>query len=61
MAHGRWPEHDIDHRNGVRDDNRLENLREATNAQNTQNHGRPRTNPTDYHGVSFDKAVGMYA
>jgi len=30
---GRWPERDINHRNGVRNDNRWSNLREATHAQ----------------------------
>lgn len=36
-VHGAWPKADIDHINGVRDDNRLTNLRdvpESTNAQN---------------------------
>lgn len=37
MVHGRWPKHQLDHVNGVRDDNRLCNLREATNAENNQN------------------------
>lgn len=37
MVHGEWPAHDIDHINGVRDDNRLENLRHATRAQNLAN------------------------
>ena len=34
---GKWPEKDIDHINGVRDDNRLCNLREATRGENCQN------------------------
>lgn len=34
---GRWPSHDIDHQNGVRDDNRWNNLREATRSQNLRN------------------------
>ena len=34
---GRWPEKDIDHINGVRCDNRIVNLREATRAENKQN------------------------
>jgi hypothetical protein len=34
---GEWPHEDMDHRNGVRDDNRWVNLREATSAENHQN------------------------
>ena len=36
-VHSYFPEHDIDHMNGVRDDNRLVNLREASRACNLQN------------------------
>jgi hypothetical protein len=43
--YGRWPVDQIDHINGVRDDNRADNLREATNAINGQNRRRAqRTN-----------------
>lgn len=41
-VHGSWPESFIDHINGVKKDNRIANLREATNAQNMQNMRRPR-------------------
>jgi hypothetical protein len=34
---GSFPTNEVDHRNGVRDDNRWENLREATDAQQMQN------------------------
>lgn len=34
---GNWPAKDIDHRNGDRSDNRWNNLREATRAQNAAN------------------------
>lgn len=37
LTHGRWPEGPIDHLNGIRDDNRPCNLREATHAINSQN------------------------
>jgi hypothetical protein len=36
-VYGEWPTKDIDHINGVRDDNRIENLREATRQQNCGN------------------------
>lgn len=36
-VHGVWPQDQIDHINGIRDDNRIENLREATNAENQRN------------------------
>lgn len=36
-VHGRWPAEQIDHVNHVRDDNRIANLRECTNAENRQN------------------------
>lgn len=36
-AHGVFPENDIDHINGLTEDNRLENLRLATRGQNLAN------------------------
>ena len=36
--HGHWPVNLIDHKNTIRDDNRLSNLREATRAENVQIH-----------------------
>lgn len=53
-VHGVFPENEIDHINGVRDDNRIENLREATKAQNQQNIGAARRHGhTGLLGVSY--------
>lgn len=37
MEHGEWPKAEIDHKNRVRNDNRLDNLRAANRSQNTVN------------------------
>lgn len=37
LVHGRWPDGEIDHINGIRDDNRPQNLRECTGAENRRN------------------------
>lgn len=39
MAYGQWPLLDIDHINHDRRDNRLENLRSVSRAENNRNHG----------------------
>lgn len=60
-VYGTWPEDQLDHISGVRDDNRISNLREATNTQNCQNHKSPRCNSTSgYLGVSFRKEIGRW-
>ena len=50
MHYGYLPKY-IDHINGVRTDNRLENLREATVSQNNHNSKTPKTNTTGYKNV----------
>jgi hypothetical protein len=52
---GKWPEHQIDHVNGVKNDNRIGNLREATGSQNMQNVGRAQSRSrSQVRGVSWD-------
>lgn len=54
-AHGYWPEEQIDHINHVRDDNRIANLRECTNAENRQNIRPEGYGASGYLGVYFHK------
>lgn len=55
---GDWPPHDIDHINGIRDDNRWANLRPASRAENLRNM-KAKPNKTGLKGVYFN--AGKYA
>ena len=52
FVHGCWPKKQIDHINGDKGDNRLVNLREASNGQNKANSGLSKANTSGYKGVS---------
>ena len=55
-THGAWPEHEIDHLNGNRADNRIANLRDVSRSTNAQNQTKPRKDGTSgYLGVSWNK------
>jgi hypothetical protein len=51
MYHGRDPEGQIDHINGIKNDNRIKNLRECTHAENQRNRGKTKVNTTGYKGA----------
>ena len=44
--YGQWPEHQIDHINHLRDDDRIKNLRDVTPQENSHNLGSKRKNNT---------------
>ncbi len=49
--HGNFPKDQVDHKNRVRADNRIVNLREATNRDNHRNQSMPSTNSSGCTGV----------
>ena len=55
LVYGDWPKSHLDHINRQRADNRLSNLREATNTENLQNMGLMSNNTSGYKGVSYQK------
>jgi hypothetical protein len=57
---GRWPNHYIDHINGDRSDNRWDNLREATAAENLHNMKTPASNTSGLRGATWDKRLGKW-
>ena len=57
---GEFPRNNIDHLNGVRDDNRIANLRDVTQQINCQNHRKQNGNKKELIGACFDKATGKY-
>jgi hypothetical protein len=54
-CYGQTPEFFIDHIDGNKNNNRLENLRECTNSENMKNQGVRVTNTSGYKGVSWHK------
>jgi len=59
MVHGEWPNL-IDHINGNKNDNRIENLRSVNQAQNLQNRKISKRNKSGYTGINFNKKRNRY-
>jgi hypothetical protein len=53
IYHGYWPYHELDHINGVRTDNRIENLRASTRRDNMLNQHKKK-------GRDKDLPIGVY-
>ncbi len=51
MVYGEWPQHEIDHINGDRTDNRLANIRDVPAVVNARNQGLRRDNTSGCGGV----------
>jgi hypothetical protein len=57
---GEWPSGEVDHANTIEGDDRFENLRDATKAQNQHNRRRNWRGTSRYKGVHFHKLTGKW-
>lgn len=56
-----WPTSQIDHINGVRTDNRIENLRSVSPAENAKNQKTRRNNTSGFQGVYWHESRGKWS
>lgn len=60
IHYGKLPELGLDHINGIKGDDRIENLRIATTSQNGFNRTKTKANKSGFKGAWFDKKRGQY-
>ncbi len=60
VCHGEWPECQIDHIDGDKSNNKISNLRLATNSQNQANIPRKSSNTSGMKGVSWSRRHGKW-
>ena len=58
---GEWPPNSIDHIDRCKSNNRISNLRLATQSENAQNQPLRKNNLSGYVGVSFDKRAKKWS
>lgn len=60
FCYGHWPKTDVDHKNGDRYDNRIDNLRLATRTLNNANSKKPKNNTSGFKGVYWHAQRGKW-
>lgn len=60
LYYGIWPKQHIDHRNRMRDDNRISNLRLATHQGNMCNGAGRHGGTSQFRGACFDRSRGKW-
>lgn len=60
LHHGVWPEHEIDHINGTRDDNHPVNLRDVSGAENHKNVGQRINHASGVTGVYWHRQISKW-
>lgn len=60
IHYGEWPSAEVDHIDGDRENNRIENLRMASRRENLQNRRKFKTNKSGYKGVSYVGTTGRW-
>ena len=59
-VYGRWPKGQIDHKNHIKTDNKIKNLREATHRENGINQKLSKNNTSGSNGVYWNKGVNKW-
>ena len=60
IYYGSWPQHQIDHINRRRADNRIANLRDVTHSGNSKNYPLLKTNTSGIAGIYWDASRGKW-
>jgi len=60
LVNGKWPEYHIDHVDGDRTNNRIENLRDVPEFLNHRNNARKKNTSAPYNGVTKDKRTDKW-
>ena len=61
FSYGEFPASTIDHGNGIKTDNRIENLRQATRSENQMNRRKHCDNTSGFKGVTWNAAKNQWS